>query len=219
MAYIGKAFGTKRTVFHGNAEGRLFFEKRELCMSTKQPSWKILPNLSSVELAYIAGFLDGDGSIFAQIVPRKGYVFKFQIHMCISFFQNRRRKHHLIRLQKWLQMGTLRDRNDEMSELNIIGEHSVTPLLLALRPFLQLKLKQANLLLKIIEQLSPVRNAQDCQKFWQLCQIVDQVAALNDSKTRKITAETVRLVLLENSTDVFDHVFEDFKKNPEEEDA
>jgi hypothetical protein len=34
--------------------------------------------MESIELAYIAGFLDGDGSIFFQIVPRKDYKQKFQ---------------------------------------------------------------------------------------------------------------------------------------------
>jgi intein-encoded DNA endonuclease-like protein len=38
-------------------------------------------------LAYIAGFLDGDGSVFFQIVPRKDYVRKFQIRSSIAFYQ------------------------------------------------------------------------------------------------------------------------------------
>ena len=38
-----------------------------------------------VELAYIAGFLDGDGCIMLQLVPRKGYVLGYQIRASIVF--------------------------------------------------------------------------------------------------------------------------------------
>ena len=46
-----------------------------------------LKRLSPVELSYIAGFLDGDGSIYAQIVKRSDYRLKFQIRVSISFHQ------------------------------------------------------------------------------------------------------------------------------------
>ena len=50
-----------------------------------------LKRLSPVELSYIAGFLDGDGSIYAQIVRRSDYRLKFQIRVCIAFFQKTKR--------------------------------------------------------------------------------------------------------------------------------
>ena len=40
---------------------------------------KKLKRLSPMELSYIAGFLDGDGSIYAQIVKRPDYRLRFQI--------------------------------------------------------------------------------------------------------------------------------------------
>ena len=46
-----------------------------------------LKRLSPMELSYIAGFLDGDGSIFAQMVKRDDYKLGFQIRVSISFFQ------------------------------------------------------------------------------------------------------------------------------------
>jgi len=42
---------------------------------------------SATILAYIAGFLDGDGSVFFQIVPDKSYRRKFQIRCSIAFHQ------------------------------------------------------------------------------------------------------------------------------------
>ncbi len=60
---------------------------------------KNLQNLSERRIGYIAGFLDGDGCINAQIVPRVGYKLKFQIRVSITFFQRTKRKHVLIHLQ------------------------------------------------------------------------------------------------------------------------
>lgn len=38
-------------------------------------------------LAYIADFLDGDGSIFFQLVKRKDYIFGYQIRCSMAFYQ------------------------------------------------------------------------------------------------------------------------------------
>ncbi len=40
--------------------------------------------------AYIAGFLDGDGSIVLQLKPRRDYRYGFQIRAVISFYQKYR---------------------------------------------------------------------------------------------------------------------------------
>jgi intein-encoded DNA endonuclease-like protein len=46
-----------------------------------------LKRLSPLELSYIAGFLDGDGSIYAQIIKRSDYRLGFQIRVSITFYQ------------------------------------------------------------------------------------------------------------------------------------
>jgi len=43
-------------------------------------------------LAYIAGFLDGDGSIFFQIIPRSDYKQKFHIRSSVAFYQNQEKQ-------------------------------------------------------------------------------------------------------------------------------
>ena len=48
--------------------------------------------LSNLDLAYIAGFLDGDGSIIVQSVSDKTRKWKFYIRVSIVFYQNT--KHH-----------------------------------------------------------------------------------------------------------------------------
>jgi intein-encoded DNA endonuclease-like protein len=43
--------------------------------------------LKDEEKAYIAGFLDGDGSIMAQLVSRKDYRLRYQIRVSVVFYQ------------------------------------------------------------------------------------------------------------------------------------
>jgi len=42
--------------------------------------------MDSTILAYIAGFLDGDGSIFFQLVRRKDYIYGYQIRCSVAFY-------------------------------------------------------------------------------------------------------------------------------------
>ena len=42
--------------------------------------------LSKEEKAYIAGFLDGDGSIYVRIKPNSSYRYRFQISPAIVFW-------------------------------------------------------------------------------------------------------------------------------------
>jgi len=145
--------------------------------------------MTPLQLAYIAGFLDGDGSVFAQIVERKEYIYHYQIKLTVSFVQKRKRKHFLMQLQKEIGKGTLRDRNDGITELAIVGWQSVNTLLKQLQPVIRIKLKQINLVLKIIEQLPLTKTSPE--KFLELCYLTDQVAALNDSKNRTVAAKDV----------------------------
>jgi hypothetical protein len=145
----------------------------------------------AIESAYFAGFLDGNGSIIAQIVPKEDYVLKFQIRLSISFIQKTKRKHFLHLLNKKLgKKGIVRDRNDNVSELNFVGKEKIQEILERLQPYLTIKRKQCNLVLKIIEQFHLTKGPRE--EFVKLCDLVDQVAALNDSKNRKTTASVVR---------------------------
>jgi intein-encoded DNA endonuclease-like protein len=50
-----------------------------------------MKNISEKELSYIAGFLDGDGCVNAQIIRRKNYELLFQIRVSVVFFQKTNR--------------------------------------------------------------------------------------------------------------------------------
>ena len=149
-------------------------------------------SLTLSQLYYIAGFLDCDGSIIAQIVPRSDYKNLFQIRLTLSFHQKLQRIHFLKFIAKELGVNSklVRDRGDGMAELNIVGWQTVQPLLQLLKPCLRMKRRQARLVLRIIEQLPLAKH--DLHKFLELCVLADKVGSLNDSKNREHTAITVR---------------------------
>ena len=59
-------------------------------------------------LAYIAGFLDGDGSIFFQLIRKNDYCLGFQIRTSIAFYQKTKNEHILV----WLKEQFWRDTSD-----------------------------------------------------------------------------------------------------------
>ena len=56
-------------------------------------------SLAKNNWSYLAGFLDGDGSVFFQIVSRPDYKLKFQIRSSIAFYQDTKNKEIL----EWLK--------------------------------------------------------------------------------------------------------------------
>lgn len=59
--------------------------------------------------AYIAGFLDGDGSIIFQLVPRKGYRYGYQIRTSVVFYQDTTYKNELSWLKQQLMTGYIQE--------------------------------------------------------------------------------------------------------------
>lgn len=154
-----------------------------------------MKQLNTQRRAYLAGFLDGDGSIFAQIVAAKDMKYKYRIRVSIGFYQHKRYKWFLQQIQKDLKCGSLRDRKDGMIEYVITAADPVKQLLLQIQDDLILKQRQAHLVLQILEQKT---NLQSPEEFLEVCRLTDKVAALNYSKKRTITAERVAKVLQES---------------------
>ena len=149
-----------------------------------------LKKLMPEQLAYIAGFLDGDGCINAQIIKRSDYKLKYQIRVSITFFQKTKSYWFLLKLNNLLGCGTLRKRPDNMSEYTIVGISNVEKILLLLKPYILLKQPQTKLLLELIKKMPNVQN--DPLAFLKLCEQVDRFTLLNNCKKRQITAATVR---------------------------
>ena len=144
--------------------------------------------MDSTVLAYIAGFLDGDGSVFFQIVPRKDYKQKFQIRTSIAFYQDTKNVHILEWLKEQFEVGYIRHRKTGISDYTIVESKEVKNILLLLKSYVKLKRKQVELGLEILEKLERKKSDED---FLEICKLVDKFKELNYSKKRKITHKVV----------------------------
>ena len=144
---------------------------------------KKINRLSREDLQYIAGFIDGDGSIIAQIVKSAEYKYGHTIRVSVVLYQKTRRYWFLKQMQEAIG-GHLRKKKDGMSDLTITGFQPVKTLLSLLTPFLRIKKPQAREVLEIIDEY---KNRESKASFLKVCQKVDKTANLNDSKKRKHT--------------------------------
>lgn len=149
-------------------------------------------HLNSIQSSYLAGFWDGDGSIIAQLVFRQDYKYKYQIRLTLQLTQLKKRKWFLEQIKDLIGAGYIRDR-EHVSDYILVETSLVFQLLTLIQPYLRIKQKQANLVIKIIQQLPYSRDSLD--HFLNICQLVDQVAFLNDTKKRKHTFQTVSAML------------------------
>ena len=152
--------------------------------------------MSNEELAYIAGFLDGDGCVMAQLVRRKDYIYGYQIRTSIVFYQRLKNQEILHWLKSRLKIGYIRCRNDEMAEYTIVGLSEVKDVLKTLLPFLRLKKRLAEQVINLIETHPKKMTAKELVR---LSKLVDKTAMFNYSKKRTNTSETVRLFLKKRS--------------------
>jgi hypothetical protein len=139
--------------------------------------------------SYIAGFLDGDGSIHFQLVPQKEYRFGFYIRATISFSQATSARHGLERIQSMLGgVGYIRDRGTGMSDLVISSRHAVISLLQEVEPYVIFKETHVR---KALELLPLLQGVKDPEFLLHLAHQVDAFATLNYSKTKRISAADV----------------------------
>ena len=151
--------------------------------------------MDEVTKSYIAGFLDGDGSIFFQLVSHKDYVFGYQIRSSIAFYQHTSGAKILHWLKDQYSVGYIRKRGN-LEDYTIVGWENVEKILKELRPYVRLKRPQVDLALDII---TLAQKDLDVQKFVALCQRVDEFKVLNYSKKRSQTSEKVVEFLTERN--------------------
>ncbi len=144
--------------------------------------------------AYVAGFLDGDGSIILQLKPRVDYRYGFQIKATVSFFQSQQGKNVLFWLHQNIGVGRLRERNDGLWEYNIEGLEPVWKLLQQVQPYVIAKRPQIEEALDLLTEILSTPQPTP-QKFLEWAYRVDSYQTLNYSKNRKHTAEEVRRFL------------------------
>jgi hypothetical protein len=141
-----------------------------------------MKSLSSTQKAYIAGFLDGDGSIYVRMKPNSTYRYGFQIAPCIALFQSKKDELKFEKIYSLIKLGNVRERNDGMIEYTIAREGAIRLFLNEIQPFLILKSEQANLMIQILDAKSKIKTIDD---FKALAQMIDMFRTLNYSKRRK----------------------------------
>lgn len=148
-------------------------------------------NLNTKEgRAYLAGFVDADGSIIAQFVKRKDYRFKYQIRTTIQITQKTKRGELLYYLKQHFKCGSIRHRKTGVSDWIVVGENA-RQILEYVQPYLVLKQEQADLVLEIIKQLAASKRKRELQQFLEIAELAEQVSNLNDSKKRTHTFASV----------------------------
>ena len=104
--------------------------------------------------AYIAGFLDGDGSLMLQVKSRSDTKRHVRFMATICLYQDTRHEKPLYWIRERLKIGYISRRNDGMTELRINGFEQVRDILIALKPFIRFKAKQAQAMIDACAMLS-----------------------------------------------------------------
>ena len=147
-------------------------------------------------LAYIAGFLDGDGSLMLQLKKRKDGILKFRFMATICFYQDTRHEKTLYWIQKVLSIGYISRRNDGMTELRINGFKQVRDILIKLAPHIRFKKLQSNALIKACYILSSTKFKMLNQQ--KLKKLVDYVLVIHGenyvTKKKKTKKELYKIL-------------------------
>ena len=141
-----------------------------------------MKSIPSIKRAYLAGFLDGDGSIYVQLKPNTDYRFGYQVAPYIVFFQSAKDTEKFREIIDLIQMGHTRERSDGICEHIISRIDEIRTMLKLVKPFVILKRKQVALMEQILDQKEKVKNQED---FRALAELIDAFRELNYSKKRK----------------------------------
>ena len=144
--------------------------------------------MDAAVLAYIAGFLDGDGSIFFQLVRRKDYCFGYQVRTSIAFYQKTENERILLWLKEQFLSGYIRRRKTGISDYTIVEPKEVRRVLELLQPYVRLKQEHVRLGLQILDEIP---RAVDAVRLMSLCQLVDRFRTLSYAQKRVNTSVIV----------------------------
>ena len=112
--------------------------------------------MKACSASYVAGFLDGDGSIHFQLVRQNGYKFGYYIRSSVSFSQSTSARWGLEILQADLGGGYVRDRGTGMSDLVITSRPLVSDILSAVAPYVIFKKVHVRKALELLPRIRPV---------------------------------------------------------------
>ena len=140
------------------------------------------------DAAYLAGFLDGDGSIHFQFVRQREYKFGYYVRVSMSLSQSTSARFGLERLKELIGAGYIRDRGNGMSDLVVTSRPVLMDILRAVEPYVLFKKEHVREALRLLPLIQPRMTADG---FLQLVRQADGFSALNHSKSKRITAADV----------------------------
>ena len=138
--------------------------------------------ISLTQRAYLAGFLDGDGSIYVQAKPNNSYKYGFQVAPYIVLFQSQKDQENFAKLCSIIGLGYIRTRKDGILEYIIGRKDNIEKFIFLIEPYVLMKKEQIVLLKKILFFKDRIKNKED---FDALIKLIDTFRELNYSKKRK----------------------------------
>ena len=138
--------------------------------------------------AYIAGFLDGDGSIHLQLVRQREYRYGFYVRVSVSFHQHQSGRAGLEWLKEQLRAGYLRDRAVQMSDYVITSRPVIRTLLTEIAPYVVFKKRQVEQALKLLDAIEAIDSP---ETFLAVARQVEAFKSLNRSKRKVNTVQAV----------------------------
>lgn len=153
--------------------------------------WEV--NAKKLSDAYIAGFLDGDGSIIATVEKRpERRRFPYRVRLRVNFTQHERHRKLIEIIKHFLgNVGAIREvKSHKLIELVIQDRKEVESVLVRLLPFIVLKERQAKNLLKIIAIYKAAtvntRSSLSEKEYLTVLNLVKEVRKLNSRTGGKI---------------------------------
>ncbi len=149
-----------------------------------------------IERAYVAGFLDGDGSLMLQIKKRKDSKIGLRFMPTICFYQDTRHESTLLWIRDLFGIGYFSRRNDGMSELRINGYKRVATILDEIFPYIRFKKIQSQALISACKILSSVSFSKLSKK--ELETLIDLVLIIQKenyaTKSKKTKKELLKIL-------------------------
>ena len=157
---------------------------------------------------YLAGFLDGDGSIVATLERYYSKRFPYRVRIKVNFTQHARHVDKLKLMQEAVgSLGIIRvNKRKNLAELVIQERSQVKTVLARLVPFLLIKKDQANLALEVLKGMSANEKHKPStlseRAYIRVLSLVQEIRRLNSGTGGK---RDIR---------VFDPVTTEFPENP-----
>ena len=144
--------------------------------------------MNATTAAYIAGFLDGDGSIHLQLVRQREYRYGFYVRMSVSFHQHVTGRKGLEWLKEQLKVGYLRNRAGQMSDYVITSRPVIRELLRAIQPYVVFKRQQVEQAMQLVDAIDAINGP---ESFLAVARQVEAFKTLNRSKRAINTVNSV----------------------------